>query len=258
MALALARSLVREGKYDALAVRKSYVGWMESDPFDIGGTTRLGLMGKPTFTSQANGAMMRVSPLGLFGAREGISTEDLSIIAMDDAAQTHQHDLCRALNALYVLAISDSIRNGSTPEQVYSLMEKWAEKLPGRNTVSSLLKKARNSPPETMDGVNQGWVALAFHNAVWQLLHARNFEEGVVDTISRGGDTDTNAAIAGALLGSVHGYPSIPAQWADCVLNCRSGSMSWLPRPECYWPADALSLALQLAGIVDEISPMRS
>lgn len=41
----------------------------------------------------------------------------------------------------------------------------------------------------------------AFHNALWQLLHATNLEEAVVDnTVMRGGDTDTNAAICGALL----------------------------------------------------------
>lgn len=29
----------------------------------------------------------------------------------------------------------------------------------------------------------------------------------------RGGDTDTNAAICGALLGAVYGRDAIPAQW---------------------------------------------
>ncbi len=56
----------------------------------------------------------------------------------------------------------------------------------------------------------QGWVIIEFQNALWQLLHAKTLQEGVVDTVMRGGDTDTNAAIAGALLGAVHsgGCPS--------------------------------------------------
>jgi ADP-ribosylglycohydrolase len=48
-------------------------------------------------------------------------------------------------------------------------------------------------------------VLIAFQDALWQLLHAASREEGVVDTLSRGGDTDTNATICGALLGSVYG-----------------------------------------------------
>ena len=32
-----------------------------------------------------------------------------------------------------------------------------------------------------------------------------------VDTVMRGGDTDINAAICGALLGAVYGFDAIPA-----------------------------------------------
>jgi ADP-ribosyl-[dinitrogen reductase] hydrolase len=52
----------------------------------------------------------------------------------------------------------------------------------------------------------QGWVLIA----LWQLLHAPSLEEEVVDTVMRGGDTDTNAAIAGALLGAVYGGEAMP------------------------------------------------
>jgi ADP-ribosylglycohydrolase len=34
-------------------------------------------------------------------------------------------------------------------------------------------------------------VLTAFRSALWQLLHATNLEEAVVDTVMRGGDTDT-------------------------------------------------------------------
>ena len=98
----------------------------------------------------------------------------------------------------------------------------------------------------------QGWVLIAFRNALWQLLHADSLEQGVIDTVMRGGDSDTNAAIAGALLGAVHGLGAIPKQWADSVLNCRpkAGRRGVRrPRPECFWPADALELAADLIGI---------
>ena len=91
---------------------------------------------------------------------------------------------------------------------------------------------------------------IAFRNALWQLLHAVDLEEGVVDTVMRGGDTDTNAAICGALLGAVWGIDAIPAQWTNAVLNCRAdrerpGVAN--PRPEQFWPVDALELAERLA-----------
>jgi ADP-ribosylglycohydrolase len=92
----------------------------------------------------------------------------------------------------------------------------------------------------------QGWVLIAFQNALWQLLHAPNLGEGVVDTVMRRGDTDTNAAIAGALLGAVHGPDAIPAQWQDKLLSCRPEAGQphvKHPRPECFWPVDALHIA---------------
>ncbi|MEI7948214.1 MAG: ADP-ribosylglycohydrolase family protein, partial [bacterium] len=83
----------------------------------------------------------------------------------------------------------------------------------------------------------------------WQLLHAPNVEEGVVDTIMHGGDTDTNAAICGALLGAVYGLDAIPVQWVTSILRCRPkiGTAGvYRPRPECFWPVDALELAERL------------
>jgi ADP-ribosylglycohydrolase len=124
---------------------------------------------------------------------------------------------------------------------------------------ASLMKAivdASTSPPA--DYVHQqGWVITAFQNALWQLLHAANLEDGVVDTVMRGGDTDTNAAIAGALLGAVYGRDAIPAQWTDKLLNCRPEAGRphvRHPRPECFWPVDALHVAqcLVAGGEVSE------
>ena len=39
MALALARSIVRSGGYDAEQAARGYIGWYRSRPFDIGSTT---------------------------------------------------------------------------------------------------------------------------------------------------------------------------------------------------------------------------
>ena len=68
LALTLARTLVEHGRYDPDALRKAYVSWLESEPFDCGATIVAGLTGRPNVGSQANGALMRISPLGIFGA----------------------------------------------------------------------------------------------------------------------------------------------------------------------------------------------
>jgi ADP-ribosylglycohydrolase len=89
-------------------------------------------------------------------------------------------------------------------------------------------------------------VLIALQNAFYQLCHGRSAEQGIVDTVRRGGDTDTNAAIAGALLGAVHGRESLPARWRNLILSCRplaSNHRVAHPRPRPFWPVDALELA---------------
>lgn len=108
------------------------------------------------------------------------------------------------------------------------------------------LKNAQTSLPEMH--VNTGWVVTAFHNAFYQLLHAPTAEEGIVNTVAQGGDTDTNAAIAGALLGAVHGRDSIPFFWRQMVLSCKPHPVTRAehPRPLCLWPTDLPILTEQL------------
>ena len=96
----------------------------------------------------------------------------------------------------------------------------------------------------------RGWVLVALRNAFFRLLHAPSLEEGVIETVHGGGDTDTNAAIAGALLGAVHGRAAVPSRWTRMILECRPAAGPGVvhPRPPEYWPADALAIAERLVS----------
>jgi ADP-ribosyl-[dinitrogen reductase] hydrolase len=75
MALLLARMLVDQGRHDPEEAGKAYLFWLDSGPFDCGMTVSRGLRGRPNPDSQANGAMMRISPLGIFGATHDLAHE---------------------------------------------------------------------------------------------------------------------------------------------------------------------------------------
>jgi len=300
MALMLARSIARAGRYDPGAAAVAYAHWFDSNPFDYGGTTAQAL--RPAVgaqargdnpasvaavarlaasrESQANGALMRASPLGIFA--HALPVAAAADLARKDAALTHPHLVCQDANAVFVVAIAHAVAAGSDPEQTYSFVIDWAGEIGDEETgkesdwassgaasgvtseaaavesgrpvhpaVRERLRLAASSLPS--DFINQqGWVLTAFQNAFWQLLHAPSLEAGVCDTVMRGGDTDTNAAIAGALLGAVHGIAAIPAQWREAILSCRPEK--WRPdvhqpRPRPFWPMDALLLARRLAEL---------
>ena len=190
--------------------------------------------------------MMRISPLGIFGANYEL--EKVAEWASEDAALTHPHPICRQANSLYASAIACAVRSGCGPQVLYEKILTWAEEISVESMLMSAIEGAATAPPLNYMH-QQGWVLTAFPNALWQLLHTDNLEEAVVDTVQRGGDTDTNAALCGALLGAVLGRKAIPERWVDQILNCRpkEGEPNVRqPRPEYYWPVDALELAERL------------
>ena len=240
MALAMARQLADIGRYCALRTSRQYRAWLDSAPFDCGNTISQALQGIPAPHSQANGALMRVSPLGIFGS--GRKRADVMTWAKKDAAITHGHPLCAQANALYAALIAHAIREGCTGPELYETLLSWMKRMKLDPALREAVERAADEPPRDFL-THMGWVLIALQNALWQMIHAPSLEEGVVDTVMRGGDTDTNAAIAGALLGAIYGEEAIPAQWRDAVLSCRPGPAAPRPRPEIYWTVDALELA---------------
>lgn len=246
MALLLARMLVEHGRYDPDLAFTQYQYWLNSAPFDIGNTICSGLRGSPNYESQANGAMMRASPLGIFGS--GYPLKQVAEWAEQDAMLTHPNKLCLKVNALFCMAIAYSIESAVTPGKLYRLIRGWTIEIDSPRELIDAVIEAGKAPPD--DYVfQQGWVLIAFRNALWQLCHAVSFESALIDTVMQGGDTDTNGAICGALLGAIYGLDGIPDRWTECILACRPESGVegiHRPRPECFWPVDALELSTRL------------
>lgn len=59
--------------------------------------------------------------------------------------------------------------------------------------------------------------------------------ESLLNTLLKGGDTDANAAIVMALVGSVVGYHMIPSYFKQKIVNSRM-SQSSRPRQDEYSP----------------------
>lgn len=250
MALMLARSLVEQGRFHEPAVAAAYVRWYESKPFDIGNTTRNAVAAlrrgeRAESESQANGSLMRVSPIGIFAAGR---PSDAAELARRDSALTHPHTVCQEACAAFTAAIATGIGGADAEAMWRAALDHGAHP-----AVRETLEAARQGTPRDFS-TQMGWVLIALQNAFHELLHAPTLEEGVVRTVMRGGDTDTNAAIAGALLGALHGREGIPHRWIRALLSCRpipeTGARH--PRPQALWPVDALQLAerLLVAGAV--------
>lgn len=245
MALVFARTLISRGGFDAFRMLDAYRAWGETKPFDIGFTVRRALAGRRDEHSQANGALMRISPLGIFGA--SLADDEIARIAREDALLTHPHPVCQDASAVYALAIAHAVRSGGTGKDVYAYARDWAHRNSVEIEVRTALENAQHGRPADFQQ-HMGWVLIALQEAFYELLHAHDLEEGVVRTVAAGGDTDTNAAITGALLGAVYGRDALPMQWRRAVLSCRTLGPRH-DRPKALWAVDALWLAEALLGL---------
>jgi ADP-ribosyl-[dinitrogen reductase] hydrolase len=267
LALALARSLAARGAFDEEDVARAYADWRESDPFDVGGTigratsamgaarsrgVALAAAGQAAASrsSEANGALMRQSPLAIWGAH--LDADALATFVRADTTLTHPNQVCQDASAAFIVALAATIRDGLDRPAAYERALAWDDRHGASPSVTAALKAAASTRPAYE--INGGHVLHAIQNAFYQALHASSFEEGIVDTVMHGGDPDTNGAIAGALLGAIHTVAGIPEQWRTAVLECRpahGASGVHRPRPETYWPDDAYRLVEELlaAGI---------
>ena len=209
MALALARCLVAERQFVPDKVLDAYREWLTSRPVDIGATTERGLLGMHTTESESNGSLMRVSPIGVWAA--------------GDPARA-----ARGARGLGAHAPEPGVRRGV--RRVMPPRSRSASRAAAARRCARRRSPIRGPAREAISAASRrpiyhmGWaLVVALQNAFYHLERSP-FEEALIATVAAGGDTDTNAAICGALLGAALGRPAIPSRWILPVLACRSTS----------------------------------
>ena len=63
------------------------------------------------------------------------------------------------------------------------------------------------------DEKSMGYTLRTLGAALWAYWHATSYKEGILKIVLSGGDADTNAAVAGAILGAKFGICHIPDEW---------------------------------------------
>lgn len=247
LTLALLGALVRspaDGQFPADAVALAYSRWHLSRPFDCGVTCTKAmgslylqqrLDGAPVpnpgafmktkaaeynAISEANGALMRCVPIPFLCWRQPYSK--IADWARQDALLTHPNEACQDCNAMYAVTVayliktSDDTRQRSLDALRHAVSDLADKANIGSKTRAWLATALTREPDECT--TNIGHVKHAMQLAFYHLARQSSFEDGIRDTLMRGGDTDTNAAIVGGMLGALHGVNAIPKYMLRPVL----------------------------------------
>lgn len=258
LTLALAYSLIGRSAYSADHAAQEYLQWYASAPFDVGATTRTAFAievpagnsaaaavwaaASVSVTSKANGALMRASPLGIWGVR--LSASELQQAAFDDTGLSHPAASCRYATAAYVIAIRHLML---CPGDADGAMEAAAAVLTAEAAaeVAGWLAEAEAGVDPGATPLD-GFVRYGFIHAFRHLKLRSTYEDALTATMSGGGDTDTNACIVGGLIGALHGEHGIPGAMRRALLGC--DTQQGRPRPARYHTTRLDELIRQLVG----------
>lgn len=210
------------GALDLDDVRDRHLAWLASGPPDVGNLTRrvLGryregdadaarwyVQTRGPEVSAGNGSVMYCAPLGVVRARE---PERLLDEAPTLSALTHWDERCRTACLAVTLAVAALVRGESGEAAVFAAVEAVGDR-EGGEELEFLVGEAGRARP--LDGPDMGFTLFTAGIGLQVAGEGRGFEEGLRYVVGCGGDTDTNAAVAGALLGAAHGRGAIPAAW---------------------------------------------
>ena len=224
------------GTREVLKMLSKGVGWKEASRKIFGGEGSYG-----------NGAAMRIAPVGLLYHE---NAEKLREVAFKVSEITHAHELAKEGAALLAFAVALACRYGcnrytvSAEEeekgaretkremlrslQVFARHRIYKEKLA---RIEALLHAKDNEEEARKRAVSElGNGEAAFNSvptAIFSFLRSHDFRESIVFAISLGGDTDTIAAMTGAVSGAFYGERSIPRDW---LKSLESGVVAYLTK----------------------------
>lgn len=237
LALGIWYSILVNNSYNIDDIVEQFYLWSRSMPFDIGNATRTAfesgdnwqdmvLNAQANSYSLSNGCLMKISAIGTINFLT-TNVYNVKTLAKEICELTNPHPVCIDICKCYVKAIECAIKTGD-PKIAYKMARETAEL-----DITKLLLKAslvKMSPVKLIgnndkiseietDGAYQGYVGIAFQNAFYHLLNTNSFTEVMIHTLCLGGDTDTNACIAGALWGACFGGDKIDRDWLHSVMQ---------------------------------------
>jgi ADP-ribosyl-[dinitrogen reductase] hydrolase len=205
MSLALGRSLIRRGGFDARDVCEEFAAWLRTGPADAGNTCRRGIRryiahgtveGAFSEGDAGNGAAMRVLPVALATFGEPDKAEGWTLA---QARATHHHPWSDAA-CLALVRMAHALFRGGGKQDVRKI---------GAELAASH-KVFRFDP---YPGQCSAFIVDTMQTVMHGFLGAEGFADCVVRTVNQGGDADTAGALAGMLAGAAYGLDALPERW---------------------------------------------
>ncbi len=198
MALCICSSIKQLAYIDVADIAGRFRRWLERGDFtcdgrafDVGMACKrailAGISGK-SYDECGNGSLTRTAPLALLDPIEPYDIREVSAI-------THAHPVAE-WSCVALCDILRTIRNVGTPAKG-DLWHRYGY--------------IASRPVEAVK--SDGYCEHTLEAALWCFLNTFSYADCVLAAVNLGGDTDTTAAVAGALAGVYYRFEAIPPKW---------------------------------------------
>ena len=198
MALCICSSIKQLAYINVADIAGRFRRWLEHGDFtcdgrvfDVGMTCRkaisTGVPGK-SYDECGNGSLMRTAPLAML---DYLTFSEIHAVS----AITHKHPVAE-WSCVTLCDMLWTIRNSGTPAKV-DFQRRYGHIV--------------SRPAEAVK--SDGYCEHTLEAALWCFMNTSSYADCVLAAVNLGDDTDTTAAVAGALAGVYYGFEAIPPKW---------------------------------------------
>lgn len=187
---------------------------------------------EPQNASKGCGGIMRVAPVGLYGAAHDWSPADTARLAGELAELTHLHPISTYSSAALAVivqlcasseeAVDKEMFKGIVDKSLKIVSDVYGADAAAMDEFLKIVGNAmslENDPQSDWqiieDRIGEGWVAeetLAI--ALFSTLrHIDDFTGCLISAVNHGGDSDSTGAVAGNIIGAILGDDAIPGKF---------------------------------------------
>ena len=187
---------------------------------------------EPQNASKGCGGIMRVAPVGLYGAAHDWSPADTARLAGELAELTHLHPLSTYSSATLAVivqlcassedTVDKEMFKGIVDKSLKIVSDVYGADAAAMDEFRKIVGNAmslENDPQSDWqiieDRIGEGWVAeetLAI--ALFSTLrHVDDFTGCLISAVNHGGDSDSTGAVAGNIIGAILGDDAIPGKF---------------------------------------------
>jgi len=226
MMICIAKAVIKDKGVNYTTVARNFKEWADGEPMGIGETTYKVLsfgdyVEKPYNASKmlwdmshqqsaANGGVMRTSIVGLF-------PKAVEECAANICRLTHYDPRCAGSCAIVSLLIHSLVygEDKLTYHQMVDIGERYDRRI---REFIDLSMNTDIRALELQDWDSVGYTLKTLAAGLWAYWNAKTFEDGLLEVVRAGGDADTNAAVACAILGAKFGFSSIPQEYVEGLI----------------------------------------